>query len=134
MQELFCVYACIALMILNLVLIVRYFRFERFGIVIVAAFGGIITADFGSGLVHWAADTWGSVELPIVGKVKLQFIRFLWKSIAFDCCIPCLSRVIRKTERKEQEKHFFLLVWLHFPFCMKNNECVQTAESTVNEP
>lgn len=40
------------------------------GIVIAAALCGIFTADFGSGLVHWAADTWGSVELPIVGKVS----------------------------------------------------------------
>lgn len=57
-------------MILDLCLIVKHFRTDRISIVVAAAFCGIFTADFGSGLVHWAADTWGSVDLPIVGKVS----------------------------------------------------------------
>lgn len=38
--------------------------------VFLSTVAGALIADFLSGLVHWGADTWGSVELPIVGKVS----------------------------------------------------------------
>lgn len=71
-QEYICVIACIFLMLINFYHMCIHFRIENWSIILVAATCGIVTADFFSGLVHWGADTWGSVELPILGK---NFIR-----------------------------------------------------------
>jgi len=68
-QECICVSICITLIAVNSFFVLVKLRLENLSSIAIAALCGIITADFGSGLVHWAADTWGSVELPILGKV-----------------------------------------------------------------
>jgi ubiquitin-conjugating enzyme E2 variant len=36
---------------------------------------GLMAADFVSGVVHWAADTWGSTTMPLIGRRLLHPFR-----------------------------------------------------------
>ncbi len=48
---------------------------ERPWLVLTGALLAYLAADLVSGLVHWAADTWGSPDLPILGPAVLRPFR-----------------------------------------------------------
>lgn len=54
------------------VLLIRSSYLALLPLIVIHAFLGIITADFLGGVVHWAADTWGSVD-TFVGKVGQSY-------------------------------------------------------------
>lgn len=48
----------------------------QYGWLLLAALAfGFILADFVGGLVHWMGDTWGSTEMPILGKALIRPFR-----------------------------------------------------------
>ena len=65
-----CITVATGLILLDSIFHFGFFQFDApFTWIKVATglFLGVLAADFFSGFVHWAADTWFTVDLPVFG-------------------------------------------------------------------
>lgn len=62
---------------LSLAIAARAFPFHHTHpwVLVAGVVSGFIFADFVSGFVHWMADTWGSADMPILGKSLVRPFR-----------------------------------------------------------
>ncbi|CAG0899117.1 unnamed protein product [Cyprideis torosa] len=74
-QEILCISVALILIAVDFGLLLSHVTLNRWPEYLLAAFFGAVAADFVSGFVHWAADTWGSVDLPVFGRHLIRGFR-----------------------------------------------------------
>ena len=51
------------------------YLFQYFPVVILGCFVGLCVSDVVTGVVHWSFDTWGTLEIPVIGQSFIRSFR-----------------------------------------------------------
>lgn len=74
-QEIIGLSICLPLIFFNFLHFIIYFDISKSLAILICAVLAILTADFFSGVLHWAADGYGSVDMFLIGKNLLRNFR-----------------------------------------------------------
>ena len=131
-QEIACLVVTLILMGIIAVQLVRYFNFDNWPQLLLSALGGIVTADFITGMVHWGADTWGTVEMPVLGSTLIRSFRehhvhptailhhdFVQTNAdSFAACVPVLVPMVYTLLCADDETIYSKVNWYVYVFLL----------------
>jgi len=73
--EICSVFTAVTLFSMSFIRICNWYFFQNIWVFLCACVLSMYMADFFSGIVHWVADTWGSLDTPILGSSFIRSFR-----------------------------------------------------------
>jgi len=130
--EIICVTLYVLLLAVTLYNIFPHLKLQNSWIIVVSCVLAMTLADLVSGLVHWGADTWGTLDTPLVGKTFIRSFREhhldpfritvhdVIETNGDNCMttLPVLAILAFKVDIREENAGDLFKVWFVAFFCI----------------